>query len=270
MDVTDTLLVRFAAAKTLARAGISAITPGGNRTFGCGNPDLKPTESDNLDVSAEWYPTRGAIYAVSAFQKDIGTFVQSLSTTVPFSSLGLPDSLLAGSSGSPTDLFIVSQPVNSSGGWLKEFEVNVQQPFSFLPGFLSNFGVLVNYTRVTSNIQYFTSATGSTSVTGLSKHPVNGTLYFETAKFQIRGSIAYRSPYLTSFPGTECNSYNGTSGTTNVDAQMSYNQTDNLKFSIEAIKLTDQVNDQFVDESNRLNVLTHSGRQFTAGMRFSF
>ena len=50
---------------------------------------------------------------------------------------------------------------------------------------------------------------------------------------------------------------------------MSYNLTDNLKFSIEAINLTDQVNDQFVDETNRLNVLTHSGRHFTAGMRFS-
>ncbi|RYD18609.1 MAG: TonB-dependent receptor, partial [Lysobacteraceae bacterium] len=219
-------------------------------------------------------PTRGAIYAVSAFQKEIGTFVQSLSTTVPFSSLGLPDSLLAGTSASPTDLFIVSQPVNSSGGRLKGFEVNVQQPFSFLPGFLSNFGVLANYTHVTSNIQYLTSATGGASVTapliGLSKHAANGTLYFETAKFQIRGSIAYRSRYLTAVPGTEGNSYNGTSGTTNVDAQMSYNLTDNLKFSIEAINLTDQVNDQFVDESNRLNVLTHSGRQFTAGMRFSF
>ncbi len=281
MDVTETLLVRFAAAKTLARAGISAIAPGGNlsvsggnRTFSSGNPDLKPTESDNLDVSVEWYPTRGAIYAVSAFQKDIGTFVQSLSTTVPFSSLGLPASLLAGTSASPTDLFIVSQPVNSSGGRLKGFEVNVQQPFSFLPGFLSNFGVLANYTHVTSNIQYLTSATGGATVTapliGLSKHAANGTLYFETAKFQIRGSIAYRSRYLTAVPGTEGNSYNGTSGTTNVDAQMSYNLTDNLKFSIEAINLTDQVNDQFVDESNRLNVLTHSGRQFTAGMRFSF
>jgi len=148
---------------------------------------------------------------------------QRLSTTVPFNSLGLPDSLLAGTSASPTDLFIVSQPVNSSGGRLKGFEVNVQQPFSFLPGFLSNFGVLANYTHVTSNIRYLTSTTGGASVIapllGLSKHAANGTLYFETAKFQIRGSIAYRSRYLAAVPGTEGNAYNGTSGTTNVDAR---------------------------------------------------
>ncbi len=280
-DITDDLLVRLAAAKTLARAGISSITPGGNlnvsggnRSFSSGNPDLRPTESDNLDVSLEWYPTRGALYAVSIFRKDIGTFVQTLSTTVPYSALGLPDSLLTGTTASPTDQFIVSQPVNSSGGRLRGFEVNMQQPLSFLPGILSNFGVLANYTFVESNIRYLTAANGSSSVTapllGLSKHAANGTLYFETPKFQIRGSIAYRSRYLTAVPGTEGNAYNGTNSTTNVDAQVSYNVTDALKLSLEMINLTDAKNDQFVDETNRLNVLTHSGRQFFLGARYSF
>ena len=281
VDVTDSLLVRLAAAKTLARAGISSISPGGNlsvsggnRSFSSGNPDLLPTESDNLDASIEWYPTRGAIYAVAAFQKDIGTFVQTLSVGVPFGQLGLPASLLTGTTASPDDVFIVSQPVNSSGGKLRGFEVNVQQPFSFLPGFLANFGVLANYTFVDSKIRYLTSATGSAFVTeplvGLSRHAANGTLYYETEKFAIRGSVAYRSRYLTAVPGTEGNSYNGTNSTVNVDAQISYNVTDNFKLSLEAINLTDQANDQFVDETNRLNVLTHSGRQFNFGGRLSF
>lgn len=281
MDVTDTLLVRFAAAKTLARAGIGSLTPGGNlnlsggnRTFSSGNPDLRPTASDNIDVSVEWYPTQGALYAVSMLRKDIGTFVQTLSVNVPFSDLGLPASLLAGSPALPTHLFIVSRPVNSDGGRLRGFEVNVQQPFSFLPGILSNFGVLANYTYVDSDIRYLTNAAGTTGVlaplVGLSKHAANGTLYFETSRFQIRGSIAYRSRYLTAVPGTEGNAYNGTNSTTNVDAQVSYNVTDSLKLSLEMINLTDQENDQFVDETNRLNVLTHSGRQFFLGARYAF
>lgn len=280
-DVTDNLMVRFAAAKTIARAGIGSLTPGGNlnvsggnRTFSSGNPDLMPTKSTNLDASIEWYPTRGAIYAVSAFQKDIGTFVQTLSTTVPYSSLGLPNSLLTGTTASPTDAFIVSQPVNSKGGLLRGFEVNIQQPLSFLPGFLSNFGVLANYTYVSSDIEYLTAANGSTTVKapllGLSKHAANGTLYYETKKFSIRGSVAYRSNYLTAVPGTEGNSYNGTNSTTNIDAQVSYNITDNFKISLEAINITDALNDQFVDATNRLNVLTHSGRQFVLGARLAF
>jgi len=280
-DVTDTLLIRFAAAKTIARAGIGSLTPGGNlnvsggnRTFSSGNPDLTPTQSTNIDASIEWYPTRGAIYAISAFQKDIGSFVQTLSTGVPYSSLGLPDSLLTGTTATPSDIFIVSQPVNSKGGMLRGFEVNVQQPFTFLPGFLKNFGVLANYTYVDSDIEYRLSATGTDTVTatllGLSKHAANATLYYETEKFSIRGSIAYRSKYLTAVPGTEGNAYNGTNATTNIDAQISYNITDKIKLSLEGINLTDELNDQFVDETNRLNVLTHSGRQFVLSARVAF
>lgn len=281
IDLSSNMLVRLAAAKTIARAGIGSLTPGGNlnvsggnRTFSSGNPDLKPTRSTNLDASIEWYPTRGAIYAVSVFQKNIGTFVQTLSTTVPFSSLGLPASLLDGTTASPSDDFIVSQPVNSKGGLLRGVEVNVQQPLSFLPGFLSNFGVLANYTYVSSDIQYLTSATGATTVKapllGLSKHAANGTLYYETKKFSIRGSVAYRSKYLTAVPGTEGNSYNGTNSTTNIDAQLSYNVTEKFKISLEMINLTDALNDQYVDATNRLNVLTHSGRQFVLGARLAF
>lgn len=280
-DVTDKLLVRLAAAKTLARAGISAITPGGNlnvsggnRSFSSGNPDLVPTASTNFDASVEWYPSSGAIYAVSAFQKNIDTFVQTLSVTVPFSSLGLPDSLLAGTTASPSDSFIVTQPINSSGGKLRGFEVNVQQPFTFLGGWASHFGVLANFTYVDSNIRYLISTSGSAFVTaplvGLSKYAANGTLYYEDKKLSVRGSVAYRSRYLTAVPGTEGNSYNGTNSTLNVDAQISYNLTDRLKLSLEMINLTDELNDQFVDSTNRLNVLTHSGRQFNFGARFAF
>ncbi len=279
-DVTDKLLVRLAAAKTMSRAGIASLTPGGNlnisggnRSYSTGNPDLKPTESTNLDLAIEWYPSRGAIYAVSGFYKDIGTFVQSLSTSVPFADLGLPASLLDGTPALPTDTFIVNRPVNSSGGKLKGFEINIQQPFSFFDGFLSNFGVLANYTYVSSNIEYLTAADGSSSVraplVGLSKHAANGTLYYEDQKFSVRGSVAYRSKYLTAVPGTEGNSYNGTNSTINVDAQVSYNVSDRLKVSLEMINLTDEKNDQFVDETNRLNVLTHSGRQFNFGLRYS-
>ena len=280
-DVTPDLLVRFAAAKTMARAGIASITPGGNlnvsggnRSFSSGNPDLKPTESTNLDFAVEWYPAKGAIYSVALFQKDIGTFVQTLAVTAPYSSLGLPDSLLTGTTASPTDDFIVSRPVNSSGGKLKGFEVNMQQPFTFLPGVLKNFGVLANYTYVQSDIEYLTSANGASTVTapllGLSKNAANLTLYYEDAKFSVRGSLAYRSKYLTAVPGTEGNAYNGTNSTTNFDAQMSYAITDNIKVSVEAINLLDTKNDQFVDETNRLNVLTHSGRQFNVGAKFTF
>jgi iron complex outermembrane recepter protein len=61
----------------------------------------------------------------------------------------------------------------------------------------------------------------------------------------------------------------GTNGTINVDMQMSYNLNDKIRFSVEALNLTDQYNDLYVDSSNRLNVYTHTGRQFIVGLRYS-
>ena len=47
-----------------------------------------------------------------------------------------------------------SAPANTPGGKLQGFEVNVQVPFRFLPSFLHNTGVLLNYTGVKSDINY--------------------------------------------------------------------------------------------------------------------
>ncbi|MDB5469226.1 MAG: TonB-dependent receptor [Caulobacter sp.] len=282
IDLTDTLILRAAAARTIARPSISTLTPGGdvqiqgaNRSFSSGNPFIEPTRSNNFDLSLEWYPDRDSLFAIGLFYKNIDTFVQTLRQDIPFNQLGLPNSLLTGTTALPTDLFVVSQPVNSDGGELKGFEINVQKRLSFLPGWMENFGVQANYTFVDSTIEYLTSTTPgaptiSETLIGLSKNSANFTLYYETEQFSIRGSLAYREGYLTQVPGNDGNSVHGTNETTNFDMQASYNITEKLKISIEGINLTDEFNDQYVDDSNRLNVRSHSGRQFFFGVRYSF
>jgi TonB-dependent receptor len=282
VDLTDTVVARISAAQTIARPSISVLTPGGdvgiqgaNRSFSSGNPNIDPTKSDNLDLSLEWYPDADSLFAVGLFYKKINSFVQNLRQDIPFNQLGLPNSLLDGTSALPTDLFAVSQPVNSPGGELKGFEINVQKRLSFLPGWMENFGVQANYTFVDSEIEYLTSTTPGAptitqTLTGLSKNAWNATLYYETDKFSIRGSVAYRDGYLTAVPGNDGNSVHGTNETMNFDMQASYNISDKLKVSIEGINLTDEFNDQYVDVSNRLNVYSHTGRQFFVGLRYTF
>jgi len=282
VDLTDTVVARISAAQTIARPSISVLTPGGdvgiqgaNRSFSSGNPNIDPTKSDNVDLSLEWYPDADSLFAVGLFYKKINSFVQNLRQDIPFSQLGLPNSLLDGTSALPTDLFAVSQPVNSPGGELKGFEINVQKRLSFLPGWMENFGVQANYTFVDSEIEYLTSTTPGAptitqTLTGLSKNAWNATLYYETDKFSIRGSAAYRDGYLTAVPGNDGNSVHGTNETLNFDMQASYNISDKLKVSVEGINLTDEFNDQYVDASNRLNVYSHTGRQFFVGLRYTF
>jgi iron complex outermembrane recepter protein len=282
VDLTDTLVARVSAAKTIARPGLGTLSPGGsvsvqgaNRNYSSGNPFLDPTKSTNVDLSLEWYPAAGSIVALGLFYKDIDTFVQTLRTEAVYNTLGLPNSLLDGTVATPDMVFAVTRPVNSPGGPLKGVELNVQQQLDFLPGFWSNFGVLANYTYVTSDIDYLTSAAPgdpvvSATLIGLSKNAYNGTLYYETDRFGVRASIAYRDDYLTAVPGNDFNSWHGTNATTNVDMQASVNITETLKISLEALNLTDEYADLYVDRDNRLNVYTHTGRQFVLGARYTF
>jgi iron complex outermembrane receptor protein len=88
--------------------------------------------------------------------------------------------------------------------------------------------------------------------------------------FSVRGSVAYRDGYLTQVPGNDGNTVQGTNSTLNVDMQASVNLRENLKLSFEGVNLTDEFNDQYVGDSNRLNVNTHSGRTFFVGLRYNF
>ena len=86
----------------------------------------------------------------------------------------------------------------------------------------------------------------------------------------MRGSAAYRSGYLTQVPGSDGNAYHGANETLNFDMQATVALRPNLKLSFEGVNLTDEFNDQYVGESNRLNVYTHSGRQVFVGLRYNF
>jgi len=283
-ELSPSLLLRFAASKVLARPELGNLTPGGNilltgdRSLTLGNPTLDPIEASTIDLSAEWYFARGSVLAIGYFHKDIATFVQSLQRQLPFNQLGLPESLLSGSLTAPTDLFRVSQPVNTPGGPLDGIEVNFQStlPLNFLPESLNHFGLLANYTHVSSKITYLLNAAGTATVvadlTGLSKNAANGTLYFDDGNLSLRASIAYRSGYLTGVPGSNTgNDVNGTKSVTTVDASASLNLTSRLKLKLEALNLTDAFVDQYQD-STRLspNSYTHTGRQFNFGFLYKF
>ncbi len=178
--------------------------------------------------------------------------------------------------GLPADTpFDITSPINTPGGPLRGFEVNYQQPFSFLPGVWSGFGLLLNYTHVESEIDYAISPTSSLFVTAdlvnLSPDAYNATLYYENKRFSARVSGSYRDRYLQTVPGRSGNDFEGKNETFNVDASMTFNVNDKLTLTLEGINLTDEYNDQFVDTvGNRASVYHHTGRQYFVGARYSF
>ena len=280
-DLTDNFLVRFGAAKVMARPGLGNLSPGvtvsvsgGARTVAGGNPLLDPFRAKTLDLSFEWYFADEALLGLGLFYKDINTFVQTSREIRPFNTSGLPESLLAGTGALPTDDFQFSIPLNTPGGELQGLELSYQQPFTFLPGFWRDFGIQFNYTYVDSKIQYLTS-TGATSLrtdlVGLSKNAYNATLYYEGERFSARVSAAHRDDYLTTVPGRNNNDVEGTKGTTTIDMAASYKLSENFELTLEGLNLTDEFQDQWVDSiGDRPSVYHHTGRQFFVGARYKF
>jgi TonB-dependent receptor len=294
-DLSESLLLRFGAAKVMTRPNLGQVTPGasvsvsGNsRTVSVGNPTLDPFRATSYDFGIEWYFAPESLLSLALFYKDVDSFVQSLRDQRPFTDnpYGLDDSVAIAACGttvgcSPSATWDFTIPATTKGGPVKGYEISYQQPFSFLPGAWSNFGAILNYTGVESEITYLTVSgpAGAAPVitevtndlTGLSKSAYNATLYFDNKVFSARVAAAYRSDYLTTVPGRNGNDVEGTASTLNIDFSSSYNINDHFTVSLEALNLTDEVQDQWVGEAaDRLSYYHHQGVQYYLGARFKY
>ncbi|MDN3921289.1 TonB-dependent receptor [Roseateles violae] len=279
-NLTSELIARFGAAKVMARPQLGNLSPGGSiATTGTlsittGNPFLKPFRAKTYDGGLEWYFGKGAFLGVGLFQKDIDTYIQSLRTNVPYKETGLPMSLLPPNF-TGDEVFQVTTPVNTPGGKLSGYELNYQQPFTFLPSWGKNFGTLLNYTYVKSKIEYLVSPTAATTITddliNLSPKSWNATFYYDDGRFSARVSGTKRSSYLQRVPGQNNNDVEGKNGTFNVDMSVSYKINDKFEVSFEGVNLTDEANDQFISRArNSAVVYNVTGREFLVGLRYRY
>jgi TonB-dependent receptor len=279
-SLTKDFIVRLAAAKVMTRPQLGNLSPGGTvattgtLTITSGNPLLKPFRAKTFDTSFEWYHGKNAFIGLGLFQKNIGTYIQSLRTNVAFKDTGLPMSLLP-SNFNGDEIFQVTAPVNTDGGKLKGFELNFQQPFTFLPSWGRNFGTLMNYTFVKSKIEYLVSPTSNTTITddllNLSPRSWNTTLYYDDGKFSARLSASQRASFVTRVPGQNNNDVEGKNKSTNVDVSFSYKVNDKLDLTLEGVNLTNEPNDQFVSRARNSVVVNNvTGREYLVGLRYKF
>ena len=147
-------------------------------------------------------------------------------------------------------------------------------PFTFLPEFWNRFGFIGNYTYVKAEMDYVNTSgvvQATRDLSGLSRNTLATTLYYEDDKFNARVSMAKRSKYLTTPIGRELNDMEGTNPTTNIDASASYSINEQWKVSFEALNLTNEVDDQWVDSAgNRLTYYHETGRQYYVGFQYKF
>jgi len=88
VGLSDSLKARFSYSKTIARAGYGTLTagqnagtPGGSTINGFlpngnqNNPGILPLESDNFDISVEYYFSDTGYVSLGAFQKNVENFI---------------------------------------------------------------------------------------------------------------------------------------------------------------------------------------------------
>ncbi|MEN2785006.1 TonB-dependent receptor [Sphingomonas qilianensis] len=209
-------LPTFNALRSSGTVGVSTVTnPGGsglpgvftNFTAETGNPLLKPTLSNNFDLSFEYYARPGTSFHVAPFYKRI--------TNLPIYSLTNREvNVLFTDGTTETVTASASDYVNATkAATVKGVEVGGRFFLDMLPGVLGGFGFEGNYTFIDSSNpgDLYRDITGAIKndapLVGLSQHNANATLLYERNPFSIRLAYSWRSRYLLS---TNSNGTNGT------------------------------------------------------------
>jgi TonB-dependent receptor len=271
LELSPEVLVRFSATKNLNRPGLGAMAAEGSAfqdpdngeiTASRGNPNLKPYKDTTLDLSVEYYFGQVGMLSASVFHKRIKNFIGSQTLeNVPFGETGVPFTTIPGATaGSIVSEF--TMPVNIAGtNKLTGVELAAQTQFSFLPAPFDNLGAVVNYTYVDA----------PKAITGFSKTSYNATLYYETDRWGIRGSLSHRSRWYTGRSDALMSaSTRGFEGSTYVDASAFFNITDELQVSLNAINLTNEKDTQFWGQNRYLYNQNQSGATYLAGVSYKF
>ena len=271
LEMTPDLLVRFAATQNLNRPGLSSMAAEGTATqdgdsgeitASRGNPNLKPYKDTTLDFAVEYYFGKVGLLSASVFQKWIKNFIGTETLeNVPFSQTGVPFGTIPGAT-ADTIVKEFSMPINVPGTkTVTGVELAAQAQLSFLPAPFDKLGVAANFTYVDPD----------KAITGISKTSYNATVYYETARWGIRGSLNHRSRWYSSRSDDVMSA--GTQGyeaSTYVDAAAFFNITKKLQLTVDAINLTNQKDTQFWGQNRYLYNETQSGTTYTAGISYKF
>ena len=277
VDLTDNLVARLSANRNVNRAPLSDLAAAGTLTtapFGgsisVGNPYLKPYKATSVEGSLDYYFDHKGFASLGFFYKDMDSFISSETTVEPYSATGYPLSfLLPGQTGSVP--YNYSRPINVPGTSIWGLEAAFQHDFNFLPAPFDHLGLTANATYAEGyQDTLINSLNFSVPLINLSKYSANATLYYETDRWGVRLSEAYRSQYLDS-TGSSGNVGELVGATNNVDFQAHYNLNKHFKLIVEGINLTNQPIVQYLDiYVKRPEVYTTSGRTFTFGATYQF
>ncbi|UYB53481.1 TonB-dependent receptor [Xanthomonas sp. AM6] len=253
-DLDDTKVLRFSAAKVIARprygdlaGSFSLNSTSGDLTASGGNPDLKPYESTNYDLAAEWYFAPSSMLSAELFYRDIGSYIVSTTTT---------EILSDPTNGIVNQPYSVTRPVNATGAKVKGASLNYQQAFGY------GFGLQANYTYAES------SSEDGLNLPYLSRNTYNVIPYWENGPWMVRVNYSYRSKYFTQIGRLDSNVF--TDEYKQLDLTASYEINDWMSVNISATNLLDSTYYWYNEVKYAPIGMYKNGRGYQAQLNFKF
>ncbi|CAN5343978.1 hypothetical protein BH10PSE1_BH10PSE1_10010 [soil metagenome] len=283
--VTDSDVVRFAAARTLARPRLDQLRGSQTVTFNStqlnavppeasyfggsgGNPHLKPWDAYVYDVSYEHYFAPGAYVSIAGFYKDLQTFIYNQTELRDYTGYASP-AVPASYAG------LYTSPQNGTGGSIQGIELAASIPFGVFFEPLDGFGLVASYSDTSSDIQP-DPGNPSRPLEGLSEEVSNLTVYYEKYGFQARVSNRTRSAFLGEIAGFgNARDYRSIGDESLIDAQIGYEfQSGPLEGLSVLVQGNNLTNEEFrtISDGIERRAIDYQvyGRTFLFGVNYKF
>lgn len=266
-DLTDQLVLRMAAGRTITRPDFTDIAPRvtlnpGALTGSGGSADVQPYRANQFDLSLEYYPGNGALFAVALYYKDVQNFVTDRISNETFSiETSAPDAsrcVRTPGSANPNLYdcqFALNRRANGGTAEVKGFELIAQTPV------WGNFGINANYSFSDASSQ------SGDPIPGNSKHAFQVGGYYEDDLLSAQLTYNYRSDFFITFDRASPLNQKGFGS---LDASLDFNVTDQISVTFDAVNLTNEKVVQFAGEEFRPRAIYDNGRYFFLGARFEY
>ncbi|MFK2872149.1 TonB-dependent receptor [Dyella lipolytica] len=268
------LIGRAVYSKTVARPGFQQVTPSTqvddvNNVVSQGNPALKPTYSDNFDLSLEYYLPEGGLAYAGLFDKQLTNYIVQTGTIQTVTNpTGILDVFAPGTQ------VTFSSYENISSAWARGLQLVYVDRFRWLPGALSGLGVNTNFTYVDSRIQIHPGVYSSLPST--SRDTANFSLTYDYLGLRLDLGAYYESKNIFTVGGLLYTNADGTnvyadqysSARTSLDFGASYAFNDMVSVYFGAKNLTNtKLRFTETAANNRPIQREFYDQTFTAGVR---
>jgi TonB-dependent receptor len=216
-----------------------------------GNPDLEPTTSMNLDFMVEHYFQGIGIAAGGFFYKNLKDIIYESQFEIE---------------GGVYDGWDQEQFINGGDATLYGFEVNWHQELSFLPGWMSGFGIFANYTHTWAE----TDLLGREGfLPGQAGDVGNFSIQYEKYGLSIRLSANYTAKYLNDV-GKDEDRDEWDDSHLQFDLSATYDLGGPFMAFFEAINITNEPQVQYMGDRSRPIDISYYSWWVKAGVKMRF